>query len=409
MNNPEQQFMPEQPEAKETLVQIGGATEASESHPDRNEDTAFFNQEKKTAGVLDGMGGSMAGEEASRAAGQIIAKELKKIPDDMDPDLCKKKIGDILESAHKAVLEIGNKEFFKYLDRETWKQETGNILWDDAEADAEIAKTDWKPKIYAEQKFKGKSQAEILKAQTDLKLTPTATTASVAKLIERPDGGTDMVYGHVGDSRIYILRKNRKIEQITEDQGGTNQAVADKIITKEDAEILEQLADAKDLEKLDKKRAEFLKKMFGPIRRAVTDGLGLPSMKPKIGTVRLEAGERVLFTSDGIHDNLTNSEIERLLRDGNPTETAQKIVAAAKKRTAEDTIRSKKDDKTAIILDAPEAAIEEISEVEAIDDPEEVVELGEEDVEAVPIEILEAEDKRKSAEEIKKIKKAIGA
>ncbi len=399
------------PEAKEAVAQIDGATESSESHPDHNEDRAFFNQEKKTIGVLDGAGGGMAGEKASDLAAKIVSRELKKIPDGASAIDCRKAISSILESAHQSVLNLGNNEFFQYLDRDAWKQDTGNLLWDDpAQIDAEIAKTGWKPKISAADKFKGKPQDEIFKAQEAAGFTtPTATTASIAKLFERPGGKTEMVYGHIGDSRIYVLKKDGKIKQITQDQGGFEEAIKHKIITKDEAEVLDQSSDQKILEKkFGKDRAEVLQAYFPQLRRSVTQELGLTKeITPQIGTVDLEPGDRVLFTSDGIHDNLTNQEIEQLLKSGSSTEAAQKIVDSAKKRVAEGTMRSKRDDKTAIVMDVPEA-IEEISAEDITEEPEEIVELGEEDVEAVPIEVMEAEDKRKSEKKIKEIRKAIG-
>lgn len=410
MPNPERQLKREESEAKEIVAEIGGATEASESHPDRNEDTAFFNQEKMTAGVLDGMGGGMAGEKASRLAGQMIARELKKIPEGTSSTDCERIISTVIESAHEAVLKLGNNEFFQHLDREEWKKETGNLLWDDPAAiDKEIVQTGWKPKSSASKKFKGKNQAEIFKALEEAGFsTPTATTASIAKLIERPDGGTDMVYGHVGDSRIYVLKKDGKIEQVTKDQGGFEEAIKPEIgiLTKEEADTLEQATDPKILEqKFGKDRAKDLQKFFPQLRRSVTQGLGLTEkISPQIGVVKLEAGERVLFTSDGVHDNLTNQEIEQLLKGGSSAEAAQKIVAAAMARTAEGTMRSKRDDKTAVVLEAPEA-IEEISAEEITEEPEEI---GVEEIEVVPIAQLEAEDRRKSAKKIKEIKRAIG-
>jgi len=400
------------PEAKEAVAQIDGATEVKEGlAPEQNEDTAFFNKDRMTAGVLDGMGGGMAGGEASKLAGKIISRELRKISDGVSLADCKKAINSAILDAHQTVLELGNNKFFQYLDssdRENWKKETGNLLWDDpAQIDQEMAKTGWIP---AAEKFKGKSQDEIFKAQKEAKITtPTGSTASVAKLIERPDGGTEMVYGHVGDSRIYVLRKNGKIEQVTQDEGGFKEAVEKGVITQEEADVLDQITDPKILEeKFDKDKAEYLQRLFPHIRRSITQGLGLAKeIKPQIGSIKLEPGERVLFTSDGIHDNLTDKEIEQLLKGGSPTEAASKIVSAAKARIAEGTMRSKKDDKTAIVLEVPEAT-EEISAEDIEEEPEEVVELGEGDVEAIPIEVLEAEDKRKSAEEAKKIRKAIG-
>jgi serine/threonine protein phosphatase PrpC len=74
-----------------------------------------------------------------------------------------------------------------------------------------------------------------------------------------------------------------------------------------------------------------------------------------IGTVsltQLPAGSRLVLTSDGIHDNLMDSEIGGLLaRHLDVEEAARALVTAARRRSEEmDHVRSKDDDLTALVV-----------------------------------------------------------
>ena len=45
------------------------------------------------------------------------------------------------------------------------------------------------------------------------------STATLAKVIKRPDGGKAVMYAQVGDSRLYIVRKDGRAELVTKDEG----------------------------------------------------------------------------------------------------------------------------------------------------------------------------------------------
>lgn len=63
----------------------------------------------------------------------------------------------------------------------------------------------------------------------------------------------------------------------------------------------------------------------------------------------LRPGDKLILTSDGIHDNLTTDEMENCLRGNEQTEISR-IVSSAEARSNSAHIRAKPDDMTAAIL-----------------------------------------------------------
>ena len=58
-------------------IQMAGESLASETHPQRNEDSFFYDERQKALGVFDGMGGFAAGDEASRLAEKSVQDRIK--------------------------------------------------------------------------------------------------------------------------------------------------------------------------------------------------------------------------------------------------------------------------------------------------------------------------------------------
>lgn len=333
MVTPEKQKLPE---VKEITPIISIATEASENHPERNEDSTFVLEDQEAAGVFDGMGGGLAGKEASQLASETVRKKLLEIRKGAGIDEWKTAILQALEEAQQKVTAFGNETFFKYLDDP-----------------------------FVEAAYRDRPQKEIEALMEEKKISPTGTTASIVKLLERPDGGADMVYGHTGDSRIYVLRKDGKIEQITKDQGALEQAIKSGIITQEEADFIDQATSREEImKKFGPERGAAISFLYKDLRRGVTGALGISESKFQTGVVRLEPGERVFITSDGIHDNLTKEEIEKIIAQKSGSEATKALIEAAKKRYKEGVLRSKADDKTAVCLEVPE--IVEAEEVEEI-------------------------------------------
>ncbi len=61
-------------------------------------------------------------------------------------------------------------------------------------------------------------------------------------------------------------------------------------------------------------------------------------------------GDRMLLCSDGIHDNLTDAEIETIVPCGAHTVVARHLVQRALDRSREECLRAKKDDMSAIVI-----------------------------------------------------------
>jgi serine/threonine protein phosphatase PrpC len=90
------------------------------------------------------------------------------------------------------------------------------------------------------------------------------------------------------------------------------------------------------------------------LRGGITQALGGP-MPPiiHIDEIIVHPGDRILLCTDGIHDNLTDDEIEQVLRTSPRNAAARVLVERAILRSHEErsmTVRAKPDDMSAIVL-----------------------------------------------------------
>jgi serine/threonine protein phosphatase PrpC len=125
-----------------------------------------------------------------------------------------------------------------------------------------------------------------------------------------PDG---LIYGHVGDSRIYRLQGN-KLEQLTQDHS-----------------LLRELI---NLGQLDENRAnEFLYKNI------ITRAIGTePIVEPTIQTTSFSVGDIILMCTDGLTDLLSHDEIQKIILSSEEQDIAKKLIKAAKQRGGHDNI-----------------------------------------------------------------------
>jgi protein phosphatase len=272
-------------------MEIGFISLTALSH-EKSEDAALGEEsdiearKKLIFGVFDGVGGAAGGERASHLAKEKIWQVLQKV----DPEASAEE----WEEAIKQALRFADIEIFKEgkLNIECWNM---------------------------------------------------GTTAAVAKIIEKPEGGGELVFGHVGDSRIYILRDGKIFEQITEDDNFLKDLLKSGGITKEQALRIDQSTKKEDL-KTDNERGLF------ELRREITQFLGSKKIKPGIGRAELRSGDRIIITTDGIHDNLTSEQIKNLLSAASSDqEAAQKIAGAARLISESHGWRSKDDDMTIFV------------------------------------------------------------
>ncbi|HEY6962348.1 MAG TPA: Stp1/IreP family PP2C-type Ser/Thr phosphatase [Gaiellaceae bacterium] len=170
------------------------------------------------------------------------------------------------------------------------------------------------------------------RASNDPSTSGMGTTMTVA-LVE-PSG--DITFGHVGDSRAYVLRGDR-LEQLTDDHSLVAELVRRGELSARDAEV-------------------------HPQRSVITRALGTdPDVDVDAFTVRPEAGDVYLICSDGLSDMVPGETIEQILLEhrGDLDTAAKALVRAANRAGGDDNI-------TAVLFETVEG--EETVEPVAADD-----------------------------------------
>jgi serine/threonine protein phosphatase PrpC len=282
---------------------IVGYSLPCERHPERNEDSFLIEQHTGLIAVFDGVGGSVAGHIASQAARRATLSGWKSA----------------LGQIHK---QRNVRRFLQDCDQ----VDLDTILRHLIEHADETIRTDG-----------------VREAGTD----DLATTIAIAAICHRPEKNEfNMVYAHVGDSRMYLLKEGEPLQRLTNDDGLLGKLIENEIVSEEDARHIDQAMRAEDLSD-----AEIT---YFRMRGGITQALGGP-LPPEIhiDEIPISIGDRILLCTDGIHDNLTDLEIEEILRKAPRNAAARLLVEYALLRSREErptTIRAKPDDMTAIVL-----------------------------------------------------------
>ncbi|HEY6540446.1 MAG TPA: PP2C family protein-serine/threonine phosphatase [Ktedonobacteraceae bacterium] len=309
-------------------------TQAHEGHPERNEDTILVDAQRGLAAVFDGVGGSEGGDVASRLGARAIRRAWRRFLQEKQPDsssqlftlnddltiesiLC-----NLLQEAQEAISAEGERRVSRARKARATlaKEETGN----------------------PETKVEDEEQEEKKDRY------PETTVAAVLLCRQAGVDGYNLGVAHVGDSRVYLLRTDQPLQRLTRDDGYFTLRVEDHTINEEDAVRIDQATEADQLN--DTEREIFNK------RNGITQSLGHRIHKknptPTIHTAQTNVvpGDRILLCSDGIHDNLTDSEIEAILRQEARTTAARHLVQTAVNRSHEECLRAKKDDMSAIVI-----------------------------------------------------------
>lgn len=280
---------------------ISGYSIPCERHPLRNEDSFLIDQANGLMAVFDGVGGSAAGEIASQTAQRSTRQRWKQTHLERNKS----------RYAHQLMDKCDKVDFCMLLQR----------LLEDAD---EEVRTD------------GAHQA----GTTDL-----ATTVAIAVLC-RKDNNLHMYYAHVGDSRIYLLPEQGPLSRLTVDDGLLGRLVENQMMSEDDALRIDQAMHATELTDLELS--------YFRHRGGITQALGGP-LRPNIHVdeTAIEIGDRVLLCTDGIHDNLTDDEIEHILRHTPRNLAARYLVEHSLLRSRQErltTIRAKPDDISAIVM-----------------------------------------------------------
>jgi serine/threonine protein phosphatase PrpC len=138
------------------------------------------------------------------------------------------------------------------------------------------------------------------------------TTVTVA-FVDAP--AARIVFGHVGDSRAYRLRRD-ELEQVTTDHSLVAELVQSGVLTPEEAER-------------------------HPQRSAITRAVGTErAIEADVFSIAGEAGDLFLLCSDGLTDMLSEGEIADTLvtAERDPEGAAQALVDAANAHGGEDNI-----------------------------------------------------------------------
>lgn len=280
-------------------IQAAGRSRASEYNIGRNEDAMLYIPEAQLAIIMDGSSGSLDGRAASREGALYLADRL---------------------GARKST-SVANTA-----------REIRRALSD---ASPHIKET-----------------------------TGARTTAVLVKIVDTKNG-RDAVFGNLGDSRGYHFA-NGSLNRMTRDHSLLHATTLSQ--TRKDAadERMDRVATFEELELL--KEIDPAAWQLICQRNWVVQILGeqqslYPSndhfnfkfkrdmkLSPRTNVVTLERGNKILLTSDGVHDNLTIDHMEFILRSSLSNNLATAIVTRAYKASQDYTPRSEQDDMTALVL-----------------------------------------------------------
>lgn len=276
---------------------------ANDRHPMRNEDSTLVHEPTGLVAVFDGVGGSAAAEIASQTAARATLEGWKRL---LMPYKRRRQIYTLLDKCDQHDL-CGILEQL--------------ILDADEQVRREGAK----------------------RAGTD----DLATTVALATFCKNCVGREyTMVSAHVGDSRIYLLRGQEKLQRVTDDDGLLTKLIENQVVDESHAYQIDQALNADELSEMDYR--------YFRLRGGITQAIGGPNPPTvHINQTVICPGDRILLCTDGIHDNLTDEEIEAILRNAPRPAFARSLVEHSQYRSRQDytlTIRAKPDDMSAIVV-----------------------------------------------------------
>jgi len=248
---------------------------------------------------------------------------------------------------------------------------------------------------FFKQTFAEANQKILDKITQNPKLKDMGATASVVKIWKGSQGERKAIIGNVGDSRVYIYR-NEKLSMTLDDN---DYGIKDKA---EIGKMQLKLSEVTDLSTLN----DFEKLCFSK-RNEIFQTLGNNYTEARIRMIDLQKGDKIIVTSDGIHDNLTTKEITDIMKNSKSSkEAADKLIKAAQDRSKDvNHLRHKPDDMSAIIAEIKEKeSLEESLKAEPSPVVSKVKELTKEEKEKIRIELVKINKEKLDKELKNKIK-----
>ncbi len=205
-------------------------------------------------------------------------------------------------------------------------------------------------------------------ANGDSELIKMKTTVSLVKFWRNKENKLIATVANLGDSRVYKADSNHVfVKLIKEDsafdiyiqewqnQGWINEDEERRLSELMDNNFFDNVVNESDFDVFDAKFKPLVKTLFEK-RNEITQSLGPLGVRDGIRIEHFEVkpGDRFIITSDGIHDNLTDSEIAKYVAsrtDNDAKQCAERLGIEAKRRSQEGGMRSKPDDTTAVVID----------------------------------------------------------
>lgn len=246
------------------------------------------------AGVFDGMGGLDQGDVASQTARDIVESELSQIPPNATPEQIEQHLREALRLANERVHQT----------------------------------------------------------------TPQGgTTGSIVRIWEGPGGERKAIIGNMGDSRIWLYKKDGTIIQLSEDDSVLRDAFqAGRLSQERYTRLLNFFDNFKG--KIENYTQEL--QGYWNNRNVVYRYLGMPNFACDTKIVDVEPDDVIILTSDGIHDNLTTEDVKQTLQQSkDPQEAVESLVKNARHLWTTEgwNPRAKGDDTTALALKIPSAPV----------------------------------------------------
>ncbi len=270
-------------------MHAGWASVPSDAHRARNEDAWFALPERGFFGVFDGMGGYADGDLAARIAAEEVLEVLLPLAPNAEPEAVADTLRDALFSADRALQTLAGSG--------------------------------------------GGTRG----------MGTTAVVAAVRPSEE--DGVWSALVAWAGDSRALRLPAGwRALEALTLDDGVVRLHALSVAHARKVQATLGAVTDARRLTL--RERDYFLE------RNVLLQVVGTSLRHVHIAQHAVASGDRLLFVTDGVHDNLTDEEMAVVLRrESSPRTAASGLVKAARARSRDAShVRAKPDDMTALVL-----------------------------------------------------------